>query len=341
MCLVFFLCFFASLDKVGLVVAHSHGGEMDLAACALREYETPCQLPPSSPSLSSYAASSMNAAPAPSPVILLGAAGTPPPSLPSPTAGLAAGDSGGAQPVQGAAMLLLTQSSVPPLAGFIDGAQTRGSRGSGVPPLPRLENVVVVGGASFAAVSPSLTQSSRRNANASVTSQLFDCSPNDDLPLDMHLASRSPSCMLTASLSAVAVSPTRGAPVRGVAAQEVGCVLLGPGHATDCAICLWSREDADPAHPAPHPVSAASTPNAAAQTDPPPESVKLSCNHEFHADCLQRWLLTSRLCPMCRQEVAPSTETWPPPTTSSPAEGGRVVPAAAYGGGEANEQERK
>ncbi|ESL11397.1 hypothetical protein TRSC58_00853 [Trypanosoma rangeli SC58] len=244
-------------------------------------------------------------------MILLRGAGTPPPSSPSPSSVVEVENSDGALPVQGSAMLMLTQSPVLPCPGFVDGTQSRSSRSNNVASSIalslRLENVVVMSGTLLAAVSSPLTQSSGRNANASNTSLLFDGGLNNGLPSERHLTSGSLSRMFTAPLSAMAVFPTRGAPVRGVSAKEVGCIMLRPGHTTDCVICLWSRDDANPAPPASQPVGAAATPNATAQVDATLESVKLSCGHDFHADCLQRWLLTSRVCPLCRQEVAPSS----------------------------------
>jgi hypothetical protein len=50
--------------------------------------------------------------------------------------------------------------------------------------------------------------------------------------------------------------------------------------------------------------------------EPKDELVRLPCSrandqaeaeraHIFHADCLQRWLLTSAACPICRRGVRP------------------------------------
>lgn len=35
------------------------------------------------------------------------------------------------------------------------------------------------------------------------------------------------------------------------------------------------------------------------------ENYKLNCNHTFHKECLQRWLETKNICPMCRTNVEP------------------------------------
>jgi hypothetical protein len=33
------------------------------------------------------------------------------------------------------------------------------------------------------------------------------------------------------------------------------------------------------------------------------EIMILNCNHNFHSDCLQKWLVKSKKCPICREEV--------------------------------------
>ena len=33
----------------------------------------------------------------------------------------------------------------------------------------------------------------------------------------------------------------------------------------------------------------------------------LRCRHTFHTECVDRWLAVNRLCPLCKQEVAPAT----------------------------------
>lgn len=32
---------------------------------------------------------------------------------------------------------------------------------------------------------------------------------------------------------------------------------------------------------------------------------ELNCKHSFHKNCIQRWLLTSTMCPLCRTHVDP------------------------------------
>ena len=33
------------------------------------------------------------------------------------------------------------------------------------------------------------------------------------------------------------------------------------------------------------------------------EIMILNCNHNFHSDCLQKWLIRSKKCPICRNEI--------------------------------------
>lgn len=35
------------------------------------------------------------------------------------------------------------------------------------------------------------------------------------------------------------------------------------------------------------------------------ELYELNCNHIFHRECIQRWLMTSTICPLCRAHVDP------------------------------------
>ncbi|RNF17823.1 hypothetical protein TcG_05664 [Trypanosoma cruzi] len=280
----------------------------------LRGYETPCQLPPTSPLLLSHTSSTITGVGALSPVILVPATGATSPlsskNLFTAGGGGSGGSGSGVRPAQGAATLTPVGSPMSPIVAVFDATQSLKNRSNGVTtnvsPLLLPDKLVVMGGTSLAALSSSLTNSNRANGNARSPKPLLDRSPNDDLALEMQLLSGSPSCLFAASLCALPISPTRVAPVRGVAAKEVGCVMLEPGSATDCAICLWSRDDGDSLTNVLQSLSTAAKPNPAVHTTQPLESVKLCCSHEFHVDCLQRWLLTSRVCPMCRRDVVPS-----------------------------------
>lgn len=35
---------------------------------------------------------------------------------------------------------------------------------------------------------------------------------------------------------------------------------------------------------------------------------RISCNHLFHKECLDRWILYKRVCPMCREPVKKPTK---------------------------------
>ncbi|KEG09456.1 hypothetical protein DQ04_05191020 [Trypanosoma grayi] len=272
-------------------------------------YETPSQLPPSSPS--SRAIGSANAVSALSPMVLLTAAAT--------------GVGDGSQAGQRASLLptFLTPPPSPlsPLSvGVLGGCRSERNRGDGragntqdgassvATPSLLFENVVVVSGPSLASVSPSLARGLGAQGNSSNSSCLTGNNPADEFVQQMQLPSSSSPCLLAAPLSVTPLSSSPGTTIRGVAAKEVGCVVLKAGYATNCVICLWSLEDAEPSETAPQWLDAepASKNNSSSSTSPATESVKLGCGHEFHADCLQRWLLTSRVCPMCRREVAPA-----------------------------------
>ncbi|EKF30944.1 hypothetical protein MOQ_005226 [Trypanosoma cruzi marinkellei] len=308
----------ASATQWGASMIIGNGNPTAPSENNLRGYETPCQLPPTSPLLLSHTSSNITGVGALSPVILVAATGAA--SSSSSTNVVAAGGAGGSggggggsgvRPVQGGvATLTPAESPISPTFAVVDAIQSRNNPSNGVTtklsPLLLPEKLMVMGGTSLAALSSSLTNSNRANGNARSPNLLVDRSPNDDVALEMQLLSGSPSCLFTAPLCALPISPTRLAPVRGVAAKEVGCVMLEPGSATDCAICLWSRDDAEALPTVLQPLSTAASPNPTVHTNQSLESVKLCCSHEFHADCLQRWLLTSRVCPMCRREVAPS-----------------------------------
>ena len=33
------------------------------------------------------------------------------------------------------------------------------------------------------------------------------------------------------------------------------------------------------------------------------QGVKLSCNHTFHKDCIEKWININPICPICRKEL--------------------------------------
>lgn len=39
------------------------------------------------------------------------------------------------------------------------------------------------------------------------------------------------------------------------------------------------------------------------ETDSDVEAVRLPCGHDFHQECIEPWLLTNKVCPMCRHPV--------------------------------------
>merc|ERR1719424_2402627 len=41
------------------------------------------------------------------------------------------------------------------------------------------------------------------------------------------------------------------------------------------------------------------------EMEPDEEAKELICNHAFHADCIDKWLMVSVLCPLCKQRAAP------------------------------------
>lgn len=35
----------------------------------------------------------------------------------------------------------------------------------------------------------------------------------------------------------------------------------------------------------------------------------LNCGHDYHADCLKKWLLVKNVCPVCKSEALPMAKT--------------------------------
>lgn len=33
------------------------------------------------------------------------------------------------------------------------------------------------------------------------------------------------------------------------------------------------------------------------------EASKLGCGHDFHFECIKKWLMVKNMCPLCKQEV--------------------------------------
>lgn len=160
----------------------------------------------------------------------------------------------------------------------------------------------------IAVVSPSASRRDCTRDGGNIDSRSIAFS-FDQFLLEGQLPSPTPSQFSTCST-----------PIRGVAAKEVGCLLLEAGHPTDCVICMCTYGDDPTPSENPHQkveatdVSGENVNNTTTQSSPtaketnkevvpPISSVKLSCSHEFHRDCLQRWLLNNNLCPICRREV--------------------------------------
>ncbi len=38
---------------------------------------------------------------------------------------------------------------------------------------------------------------------------------------------------------------------------------------------------------------------------------QLPCLHCYHVDCIKEWLLKERLCPLCKQDIFPTTQSLP------------------------------
>ncbi|CAE7811213.1 RNF149 [Symbiodinium sp. CCMP2456] len=67
-----------------------------------------------------------------------------------------------------------------------------------------------------------------------------------------------------------------------------------------CAVCLENFQDGD--------------------------SVRvLRCRHTFHTECVDRWLAVNRLCPLCKQDVAPTWKERKDVTVSRPSQVERVT----------------
>ncbi|CAE7651053.1 RNF149 [Symbiodinium microadriaticum] len=83
---------------------------------------------------------------------------------------------------------------------------------------------------------------------------------------------------------------------RAVCDSGEGC----DGCEETCAVCLETFQDGD--------------------------SVRvLRCRHTFHTECVDRWLAVNRLCPLCKQDVAPTWKERKDVTVSGPSQVERVT----------------
>ncbi|ORC86023.1 uncharacterized protein TM35_000312090 [Trypanosoma theileri] len=243
---------------------------------------------------------------------------------------------------------------------------TQGMISETVMPTVLLENLMKVSGSSFTAMNPSLNPSNNSGSPAGIQGKNIlhvDSSSSDEFKYQVQL-STPPSFVLTTSFpvtpatAAAVLSPTQGTHIRGVAAKEVGCVVLGADQEMNCAICFSFQDDDDEdnvncddssssccccdddgdvntvrctlslsskggnqpqknsettsLHTSSSVCAGTTTTtnnntNTTTNTTNTAGGVRLTCGHSFHADCLQRWLLRSNICPMCRREVASSS----------------------------------